>query len=62
MHAWTDLLLPFAVGIGSGSVLVFFYFRSRLRIYKYLIEQRLSEVNERVAGAHASARERINAA
>lgn len=62
MHVWSDLLLPFAVGTISGSVGVFLYFRSRLRVYKFLIEQRLSEVNQRIVYAHAPASERADAA
>ena len=62
MFVWTHWLLPFAVGTVSGSVLVFMYFRSRLRIYRYLIEERLSEANQQIRYAHASARERADVA
>lgn len=62
MHSWMDLLLPFALGTVLGSCAIFLYFRSKLRIYKYLIAQRLSEVNRQIVHAHASAHERVNAA
>jgi hypothetical protein len=48
MYVWTGLIIPFAVGAVAGSAIVFLYFRSRLRIYRYLIEQRLAEVNQRI--------------
>lgn len=38
------------------------YFRSRLRIYRYLIEERLSEANQQIRYAHASASERVDVA
>lgn len=62
MPVWTHFLLPFAVGIISGSVLVFIYFRSRLRVYQYLIEQRLSAANQQIGNAHTRARERADVA
>ena len=62
MHDWTHLLLPFALGAISGSVLAFLYFRSQLSVYRNLIEQRLSAVNQRTVYSHGPARERANVA
>lgn len=62
MHEWTGLIVPFAFGAALGASLVFVLFKSRLRFYKYMIEQRLADVNQRIVNVHVSPRERANVA
>lgn len=62
MHALAGLILPFSVGAVSGSGAVCLFFRSRVRLYKYLIEQRLADVNERIIAAHATGHKQVKVA
>lgn len=62
MHEWTELILPFGIGAALGSGLVFAIYKSKLRFYRYVIEQRLAEINHQIISTHAAVRDRANVA
>jgi len=62
MHGATGFILPFAAGVALGSGLVFALMKSRLRLYRHMIEQRLSDANQRFIQMSASRDDRWNEA
>lgn len=48
MHGSDAFILPFAAGAILGSGLVFALLKSRLRLYRFMIEQRLAAANQQI--------------
>ncbi len=57
MHILDYVVPSFAAGGTVGFGLAFLRFRSRLKFYRVLIEQRLAAINQRLVDSHASAQE-----
>lgn len=52
-----SLVLSFIVGLTFGGFLAFLRFRSKLKFYKYIVEQRLHGIDQRFNQSHAPAHE-----
>lgn len=46
MHEYAEFVVPFAAGAALGSGTVFALLKSRLKLYRHMIEERLSDMNQ----------------
>jgi hypothetical protein len=52
------MLLVYLAGFGSGATVGFLIFRSRLNLYKYVINSRLSKVSQQLIGSQGATMQR----
>jgi hypothetical protein len=48
------LFLAYLAGLGSGAIIGFLIFRSRLRLYRHVINSRLSMVSRQLIGSQGA--------
>lgn len=51
MHEYAEFFMPFVVGAALGCGTVYALLKSRLKFYRYMIEQRLANINQRIANS-----------